>query len=111
MSSSKISAALRSRLDSTTAREVEVIVELVPQPPLPDEPDLPRQEFIARKRSAFATRADAVAGAVREVGGAVLGRAWLTESLHANVPVTGVDRIAGLDTVAVLDVPGEIMQS
>ncbi len=107
MASQKISPALRSRLADTTATELEVIVELVPQPQ-PAEPELGRDELVARRRAAFAARADVVATVVRGLGGDVLGRSWLAESLHAAVPVAAVPGIAQLATVALVDVPAAI---
>jgi hypothetical protein len=107
MTSAKISHELRAKLNS--ADRVRVVIELVPLAQEKTE-GLGRSELITRRKEAFRRRANEVLDEVDRHGGEVLGQAWINESIHADVPAGGVVKLAELDVVATIDVPGELVQ-
>lgn len=96
-----ITSDLASQVDAAEdSNLLDVVVELDSErEPAPD---------IASAKEQFSRAAEPVAEAISGMGGEVMGGAWINYTLRARVPAAGVPTVAGLDRVAVVDVPHAI---
>ena len=105
MNAAKMTPDLKSQLTQTDAAEVlEVVLELHSQSQ-EGTAARSRGEAIALRKEAFGHDVVPVEETVNEVGGEVVGNAWINQTVRARVPVHGLERLSELDEVAVLDVP------
>ena len=79
---------------------VDVVVEL--------DGSVHGQNDVAARKSAFAELAKPVSDAITDLGGEVLGEAWINQTLRARVPGSRVRDLSTLDEVMLVDVPREI---
>ncbi len=101
----KLRTDLLSRLAESADDElVDVILELNK----PDVAAVGRQERIALLKESFAQSSAPVTRAVEQLGGEVLGSAWINQTIHARLNPAGVRRLADLDAVAAVDLPHKI---
>jgi hypothetical protein len=99
----KVSARLSERLHAEPALEtVEVIVELRPLRPADTGS---RKDRIAALRDEFELEAAPVADRIAEVGGEVLGTAWINQTVRGRIPPSAVERVAAADAVISIDLP------
>jgi len=106
MKAAKLQPNLKAQLTEAAATEVlDVVLELRSQAEPAAGAPQSRSEQIALRREAFSHDAVPVEEAVREVGGEVLGRAWINQTVRARVPAEGVEQLSELDQVETLDVP------
>lgn len=111
----KRTAALRDVLArSDAADKLAVVIEVERNGVVPDPPDPPgstRAEKVSRRREAFHEAAEPVTKAVADAGGTIDAELWINGTLHAQLPVSGVEDVERLDAVRVLDVPGQVAQT
>jgi hypothetical protein len=84
---------------------VDVIVEL-DSTPVPSGSS--RSATIAARQNAFEAAFATVARVITKVGGIVLGRAWLNESIQARIPAGQIEHVASLQSVRAVDTPRHI---
>jgi hypothetical protein len=106
MKKSKLRSDLLSKLAASASDELmEVILEL-------DKPQVKpggsRQERIALLKESFARTSAPVTRAVSELGGEVLGAAWINQTILARLNPEGVRRMTELDSVSAVDLPHDI---
>ena len=95
----EITPSLQATLEHTADDElVDVVVEL----------EHPAEGNVAARRSAFASRSQAVEERIEAAHGEVVGRAWINSTLVVRVPACAVADVAGADGVVRVDVPHEI---
>lgn len=105
MNAAKMTPDLKSQLRQTdTDGLLEVVLELHSQNQ-GGTAALSRGEAIALRKEAFGQDVASVEETVNEVGGEVVGNAWINQTVRARVPAHGLERLSELDEVAVLDVP------
>jgi hypothetical protein len=105
MDKKKVSPALAaSAVDAPGP--VDTVIELAAQEP--PSADLPRGERMAAMKKAFEQRASEVEAAVVKAGGEVVEKAWINQTLYARLPSEGLDAVAALDDVGLLDAPRRI---
>jgi hypothetical protein len=106
MKAAKLKPDLKDQLTQAAPTEVlDVVLELgLPAEPVDGAPQS-RSEQIALRKEAFSHDVVPVEEAVREVGGEVLDRAWINQTVRARVPAEGVEQLSELDKVETLDVP------
>ena len=86
---------------------VQVIVEL--QPAKPDQvPGLSRMDQINHAKKIMSVDFDGVKQNIQQLGGEVLGYAWLNQTILASVPAGQVSKLASLDKVNLVDLPHTI---
>jgi hypothetical protein len=106
MEAAKLSEDLKTQLTEAAAAEVlDVVLELRQQDDSVADAPRSQKERIARRKEAFSDDVAPVEEAVEEVGGEVLARAWINQTVRARVPAHGVERLSELDKVQTLDVP------
>jgi hypothetical protein len=112
MFSAKITPALRSRLDAGDPAEMlDVIVEFSPaQSGAASDSGgvnetLGRSEKIAAQKREFTEVATPVEQLVTDLGGEVMGRAWLNGTLEARLRASRVRDLTTAPGVRTLDVP------
>lgn len=99
----KVTARLSERLGSEPAVDtVEVIVELRPLRPAGTGT---RKDRIAALRDEFDVEVRPVADRIAEVGGEVLGTAWINQTVRGRIPSSAVERVAAVDAVVSIDLP------
>jgi hypothetical protein len=106
MKAAKLKPDLKVQLTEAAATEVlDVVLELRSQAePVAAAPQS-RSEQIALRKEAFSHDVVPVEEAVHEVGGEVLDRAWINQTVRARVPAEGVEQLSELDQVETLDIP------
>lgn len=93
----KISPELGSRVASDGNSVLDVVVELGPD--TQDAPTAPKL------RQSFELAAEPVTSTITNLGGEIVGKAWLNRTLRAKIPAQRLAELTGLDEVALLDVP------
>jgi hypothetical protein len=94
----RITSDLAAQVDAAdSANLLDVIVEL--------DGGLERAPDIVAAKQAFSRAAEPVAEAITNLGGEVLGDAWINHTLRARVPARDVSTVAHLDRVTGVDVP------
>jgi hypothetical protein len=96
----KITPALGSRLRSDGRELLDIIVEL--------EPDTDDVSTAPKLQESFERAAEPVTSTISDLGGEVIGKAWLNRTLRAKVPAGRLRELTGLDEIAALDVPHRI---
>lgn len=109
MTASKLSPTLVSKVETAHADDlVDVVLELQPADPAIAAGARSRSEKIAAHQEAFSRRSEPVESAIRQVGGEVIGSAWVNRTVRARVPARGLSHLSDLEPVAVLDVPHKL---
>jgi hypothetical protein len=80
----------------------EVVLELRP---VIAEPHGSRAERIARLESAFLASAEPVKSAVLNLGGDVLGEAWINSTLKCRITTAALKALAERDDIVKIDLP------
>jgi hypothetical protein len=105
MNAAKMTPDLKAQLtEAEAAKVLDVVLEVHSQSQETAAPRS-RREAIALRKEAFSHDVVPVEEAVNEVGGEVVGRAWINQTVRARVPAHGLEQLSELDEVAVLDVP------
>jgi hypothetical protein len=108
MTRDKLSTGLASKLENVLATDmIDVVVELE-QPAFVASSARAGGNAISVKRDSFSDTVAPVEHAIHEIGGEVLGRAWINSTVRARVPARSVRRLASLKSVERLDVPHKI---
>jgi hypothetical protein len=103
---SKISAALRDKLDSTPADEpIEVVVHLEP-PKIAAGGS--RAERIATTKQTFDRHVEQLASGVTGVGGKVLDTAWINSTARCLATPEQIERLQSDSSVKGLDAVGSV---
>lgn len=109
MAQTKLTADLSRHLEQTKESEIlDIIIEIEPKNSLSDLPEnenLSRQEKIAARQQNFVKQSADVENAVRQVGGEVVGRAWINQTLKARVPASSVKKISEHQNIFTVDIP------
>jgi hypothetical protein len=106
MDAAKLKPDLAAQVAQAASDDVlDVVVELDPQAGPDAAAPQSRSEQIALRKEAFSRDVAPVEETVREVGGEVVDRAWINQTVLARVPARGVEQLSELNKVAVLDVP------
>ena len=108
MKGDKVSPALSSEADRCAADDVlEIIVELVAGPPA-TPPGTARSAAIAARKERFTREAQPVEEAIRKVGGEILDRAWINQTMRARLPRRALAEVSDLAEVGHLDLGREL---
>jgi hypothetical protein len=100
----KISAPLAATIDTAEPdEEVVVIVAMVPGEARARSADEPRQQQIAGRRAEFEKQASPIEQTISSIGGEVLDRAWINNTMKARVPASAVQKLVDLDGVETVD--------
>lgn len=106
MDAAKLTPDLTTRLTQSSADDVlEIVLELYPQAGPAAAAPQSRSEQIALRKETFSQDVVPVEESIHEVGGEVVDRAWINQTVLARVPARGVERLSDLEKVAALDVP------
>lgn len=101
MNQEKLSDGLASRLETVDAADmVDIIVEL--EPPASKPPTLSATVARFKETSIPVTRT------IEQVGGEVIGSAWINSTVRARVPASAVLKVAALQIVERIDVPSQL---
>jgi hypothetical protein len=87
-------------LDSDGHQLLDIIVELAP--------DTQNARTAPQLEESFERTAEPVATAISELGGELVGKAWLNRTLRARVPAQHLRDLMQLDEVTSLDVPHRV---
>lgn len=68
-----------------------------------------RANTIDERKAAFTERSEPLEHEIVTLGGEVLGRTWLNETLRAMVPADAVRSLGTMDGIALLDVPRDLV--
>jgi hypothetical protein len=94
----KLSTGLAFRLQSADGGDlVDVIVELEAPPSKPSN--------VAASMAKFKESSAPVTGSIEQMGGQVLGFAWINSTVRARVPARAVCKLAAMRNVERIDVP------
>lgn len=105
MNPAKLTLALAQRLAGCAPGEVlDLVVELRARR-VEATPGTAREERIAPVRDGFEADASPVSDAIRRLGGEVLDRAWINQTLRVRLPAGGVAALGELSQVAAIDLP------
>lgn len=100
----KITAPLAATIDAADPNDdVVVIVEMASAQPRSFAPQ-PRQQQIAAHRAEFEKQASPIEQTIHDIGGEVLDRAWINNTMKARVPARAVKELSDLDGVETVDV-------
>ena len=101
MNQEKVSTGLASRLENANASDlVDVIVEL--------EVPAPGENNITATMAQFKVSSAPVTGSIEQMGGEVLGSAWINSTVRARIPARGVKRLAAVRGVGRIDLPHKL---
>jgi hypothetical protein len=107
--SSKLTKELRQRLEQVPHDSlVEVIVEIIGGESAPAQAGASRADLIATRRQQFLETVAPVERRVHNMGGEVLGHAWVNQTLRVRVPAGTVDQLTESDCVASVDAPARL---
>lgn len=102
----RLTQGLVRKLEKTHNHDfVEVIVELDPATPIQGSS---HAATIAARKNAFEAAFAVVERVITNVGGTVLGKVWLNESIQARIPAGQIDQVASLKSVRTVDTPRHI---
>jgi hypothetical protein len=106
---SKLTKELRQRLEQVPHDSlVEVIVEIIGGESAPARAGASRADLIATRRQQFLETVAPVERRVHNMGGEVLGHAWVNQTLRVRVPAGTVDQLTESDCVASVDAPARL---
>src|SRR5215204_3560718 len=106
MEMAKLTPDLTTQLTQAAGDDVlDVVVELDPRTGPATATPQSRSEQIALRNDAFSNDVVPVEETIHEVGGEVVDRAWVNQTVLARVPARGVEQLSELEKVAALDVP------
>jgi len=106
MEMAKLTPDLTTQLTQAAGDDVlDVVVELDPRTGPATATPQSRSEQIALRKEAFSNDVVPVEEAIHEVGGEVVDRAWINQTVLARVPAQGVEHLSELEKVATLDIP------
>ena len=86
------------------ADHVDVVLELESPPEMSDS-GKSQQERIAIRKETFSQKIAVIQDKIQQVGGQVLGSAWINQTIRARVPADGLPHLADLKSVERVDVP------
>jgi hypothetical protein len=87
---------------------IEVIVELYTSVSSEHLKGLTRAAAIEARKHAFDAAVAAVARVISSLGGIVLRKAWVNETIQVQIPAGQVNQVAALENVRVVDTPHHI---
>ncbi|WP_009630103.1 hypothetical protein [Synechocystis sp. PCC 7509] len=106
--SSKISPNLAAHLQKLdTSEPLDVVLELT-LPIQQIQEGQSRQQKITTLKEAFNENTAPIEQVIHQVGGTVIGRGWLNQTLRAYIPAYGLKQLSELDVVSALDIPKTI---
>ena len=104
----RVSAALRERLTSTSGdHPLDIVVELTKTES--GQNPTSRKEAIEAAKADFARRAEPIERRVLELGGEIIGRTWLGQSLLVRIAARNTVALRSIKDVEVLDVPSTVV--
>ena len=90
--------------------DVVVILEMAPQEPPKAATTLQRQQLIAARRAQFEEQASPIEQTIQNMGGEVLDRAWINNTMKARVPARAVKTLIDVDGVETVDIPHRLQR-
>jgi len=107
MDAAKLTPHLTTRLTDAADDDIlDVVLELDPKSTESAVgAQQSRSEEIALRKEIFSNEVVPVEQTIHEVGGEVVDRAWINQTVLARVPARGVEQLSELEKVAALDVP------
>ena len=110
--STRMSRNLEDRVQSSDEADVvEVIVELRRDDSVTHRvaaSGISRVEMIDALKTRFDEISSVLEEEIQNVGGTVVDRAWINQTLRARLPVKGISQLADRDDVTLIDVPHKI---
>jgi len=101
----KLSPILKNHLEVAKPDDwVDVVLE-VPETSPPARPITNHKEQFASGEQLFASSNKDVIQAIQDAGGQVLDKSWLSSAIKARIQVHGIDQLASLDRVQLIDLP------
>jgi hypothetical protein len=101
----RLTPVLQQRLQSAKPGDlVEVVLELR-QTAAPESIPTERTERVAALDEHFTSSSEAVVRGIQAAGGSVLAKSWLSGTLKVRIPAEQVERLLGLDSIDVIDLP------
>lgn len=83
---------------------LDVVLELESPEEAP-ETQMPQRDRIALRRERFSQHAAPIQDKIQQVGGEVLGSAWINHTIRARVPANGISHLTELKSVERVDLP------
>jgi hypothetical protein len=110
MNATKLSPEVYARLEPADGgEELTVIVEL--EPDLSTNPAAANQaERIAAMRDRFEQKAAHIIAEVVRLGGEVLERTWINQTLRARVPKASLSTLSELADIRLVDLPHQLQR-
>ena len=105
MNLKKLTPDLASRLSSAGSGEMLDVVLELESPEEAPEAQMTQREKIALRRERFSQHAAPIEDKIQQVGGEVLGSAWINHTIRARIPADGVSHLTELKSVERVDVP------
>jgi hypothetical protein len=104
---SNLTRALQQRLEAVSDDAlIEVIVEL--QSPPVERSGSNRRDAVAQHRERFLSAAQPLEEQIQRLGGTVLERAWINQTLRARLPAHRIVQLSDADAVSVVDTPSSL---
>ena len=101
----KITAPLAATIEAADPDEdVVVVVEMTPNGPTESVAPQQRQRQIAALRMTFEKQASPIERTIHDVGGEVLDRAWINNTMKARLPARAIKELLDIDGVKSVDV-------
>jgi hypothetical protein len=105
----KLSSDLRQRLAATPEDEsIEVVVELGKKATAPEAASGDRAQRIAAMKQSFSAYAAPIEKAIEKSGGKVLDRAWINQTIKAELTREAVEALGEREDVERVDTPRSI---
>jgi hypothetical protein len=105
---SRMSTPLQEQLRRANPGDlVDVVVE-VSEDASTEKLPVERAARSAAIEQRFAVSTEDIDRLIRDAGGEVLAKSWLSNAIKARIPVEGIDRLLSLDRVGLIDIPRTI---
>lgn len=97
----KLSEELASRIESVAATDmVDIVVEI--------EAPASKPPSVSATITRFKETSTPVTQTIEQVGGEVIGSAWINSTVRARVPASAVSKVAALQNVERIDIPSQL---
>jgi hypothetical protein len=105
MNMNKLTSGLASRLSTVGSAEMLDVVLELESGEEPSELHLTPREKVAVLRERFSQSSAPIEDQIQQVGGEVLGSAWINRTIRARIPADGVSHLTELKSVERVDLP------
>jgi Cu/Ag efflux pump CusA len=103
----KISKSLQQYLLKTRPSTVEVVVELHTISSH-QYPFLSKQEKIKSIKQSFNEDLEIINHVLQDNGGKIIDTAWINKTVKIMIPVQGLDELANIQSVEIIDLPHQL---